>query len=250
MPGPVLVYTGEGTGDPTREAIQAFLSARGFAWEAVSAADITPARLGAASAFYVPGGWAWPYVRDVVPESKAALRRFVAAGGSYIGVCAGSYFAADVIRWQGRIVEYDLDLFAGTASGPIDAIQPWKSWRMTELTLEGGHPVNAAEARLSALYWGGPAYRPHPWNRQAAVLARYALTGEPAAIAQPYGRGNVLLMGCHVELGWDAERRAFDLRGGHGAQWDWLERAVRWTLERATDGHDLSEGRAAGGSHA
>ncbi|MEJ2665934.1 MAG: BPL-N domain-containing protein [Deinococcales bacterium] len=236
MPRPILVYSGEGTGAPTREGIQAFLSARGFAWEPVSAADITPSRLAAAPAFYVPGGWAWPYVRDVVPAGKAAVRQFVAAGGSYIGVCAGSYFAADVIRWQGRIIEYDLDLFAGTAAGPIDAIQPWKSWRTTELTLEPDHPVNAGEGRLSALYWGGPAYRPHPANRDVSVLSRYAVTGEPAAIAQPYGRGTVLLMGCHLEIGWDAERRAFDLRGGHGAQWDWLERAVRWALDHAKVG--------------
>lgn len=237
MEEPILVYTGEGTGDPTREAIQAFLSARGFAWECMEPSEITSERLSGATAIYVPGGWAWPYVRDVEPEGKAAIRRFVADGGSYIGVCAGSYFAADVIRWQGRMVEYDLDLFAGTAVGPIDAIQPWKSWRMTELELDPEHVVNAGEERIEGLYWGGPAYHAHDAGQRVTVLSRYAVTGEPAAVSHAYGRGQVLLMGCHLELGWDAERRAFDLEGGHGARWDWLERAVRWTLDRSEERH-------------
>lgn len=236
MASPILVYAGEGTGDPTRNGIEAFLSDRGFAWRAVAAPEVVPSVLARASAFYVPGGWAWPYVRDMPPSTKQALRAFVRDGGCYIGVCAGSYFAADVIRWQGRLVEYDLDLFLGVAVGPIDAIQPWKSWRLTPLELDGDSPVPAREERHEALYWGGPAYHPHP-RQPVATLARYAVTGEAAAITFAYGKGQVLLMGCHLELGWDVAARAFDLTGGHGAQWDWLEAAVRWTLNQAAARH-------------
>ena len=226
---PILVYVGEGTGAPTREGIQSFLTARGLPWDPLPPEAVTATRLASASALYVPGGWAWPYVQMIAPEGKRAIRDFVRGGGSYIGVCAGSYFAADVIRWQDRIVEYDLDLFAGTASGPIDAIQPWKSWRMTYLDLDARHPINAGETEQQALYWGGPAYRPHA-GHDVTVLARYRATGEAAAITSAFGLGQVLLMGCHLEIGWDETRKAFDLEGAHGARWDWLERAVRWAI--------------------
>ena len=117
-------------------------------------------------------------------------------------MCAGSYLAADLIKWQGRFVEYDLDLFRGTADGPVDAIQPWKSWRLTELQLDPTAAVNAGERRQSALVLGRTGYRsaPRPTRQR---LAAYAANGEAAAIAFAFGRGQVLLMGCHLELGWD-----------------------------------------------
>ena len=240
MERPILVYAGEGTGDPTRRGIEAFLADRGFPWERVVAAEVDGARLAQAAALYVPGGWAWPYVRDLGPDAKRAVRAFVRGGGCYVGVCAGSYLAADLIKWQGRFVEYDLDLFRGTAVGPVDVIQPWKSWRLTELELDPTAAVNAGERRQVALYWGGPVYRPHP-AQPVSVLSRYAANGEAAAIAHAYGRGQVLLMGCHLELGWDDGAAVFDLAGGHGAQWDWLERALRWTLDQArTRGEERS----------
>lgn len=224
----IVVYEGAGTGDPTREGIQAFLTWAGLPWRGVGPSDLTAESLADVDAVYWPGGWAWPYVRDVPPEGKQAVRDVVARGGAYVGVCAGAYHAADLIRWQGRFTEYDLDLFRGVAEGPIDAIEPWKGWRLTDLELHD-HPINDGEAEHHAIYWGGPAFRLHP-AQEAEVLASYAATGDPAAITFAYGRGQVLLMGCHLELGWDAGAQRWDLAGGHGAQWGWLERAVRWTI--------------------
>jgi glutamine amidotransferase-like uncharacterized protein len=228
----IVVYRGAGTGDPTREGIEAFLSHVGLPWRGVGPDDLTDEALADADAVYWPGGWAWPYVRDVPPAGKRAVRALVDRGGAYVGVCAGAYYAADLIKWQGRFTEYDLDLFRGVAEGPIDAIEPWKGWRPTELVLHD-HPVHDGERRHTAVYWGGPSFRLHP-DQSTTVLASYAATQEPAAITFPFGRGQVLLMGCHLELGWDAERARWDLSGGHGAQWAWLERAVRWTLAQGS----------------
>lgn len=229
----IAVYGGAGTGDPTREAIEAFLDHAGIGRQTIRPDDVPALDPGRFDAFYVPGGWAWPYVRDIAPEGKRALRGFVRDGGCYLGVCAGAYFAADLIRWEGRFVEYDLDLFRGLAAGPIDAIRPWKGWRLTELELDPDHPISGGRREQRALYWGGPAFELHPRQQGVEVLARYRVTGRPATIVFPYGRGRVLLMGCHLELGWDEERGRFDLAGGHGAQWEWLERAVRTLVEPA-----------------
>ncbi|MFN2322360.1 MAG: BPL-N domain-containing protein [Trueperaceae bacterium] len=226
----IVVYQGAGTGDPTREGIEAFLTHAGLAWRGVGPEDLTEEGLADVDAVYWPGGWAWPYVRDVAPSGKRALRGLVERGGAYVGVCAGAYHAADLIKWEGRFHEYDVDLFHGLAEGPIDVIEPWKGWRLTELELHD-HPVHDGATRQTALYWGGPAFRLHP-KQPTTVLASYAVTGDPAAITFAFGRGQVLLMGCHLELGWDADAGRMDLVGGHGAQWSWLERALAWTLEQ------------------
>ncbi|TVR93574.1 MAG: hypothetical protein EA416_04835 [Trueperaceae bacterium] len=226
----IAVYQGAGTGDPTREGIQAFLDHIGLAWRGVDAADIAEGALDDVDGVYWPGGWAWPYVRDCTPTAKRAITQLVRRGGVYVGVCAGAYFAADVIRWEGRLVEYDLDLFEGLAEGPLDEIEPWKGWKLTTLRLHD-HPVNAGESEQTALYWGGPRFQPSP-RQSVDVLASYGHGGDAATITFPYGRGQVLLMGCHLELGWDAAAGHMDLSGGHGARWAWLERALAWTLDQ------------------
>lgn len=201
----IAVYSGPGTGDPTREGIQAFLTHADIPWRAIGAEDVVDLDLEAFDAFYMPGGWAWPYVRDIPPEGKETLRAFVAQGGSYIGVCAGAYFAADLISWEGRFVEYDLDLYRGLAKGPIDAIAPWKGWRLTELSLTK-HPVHGRQERHTALYWGGPAFDLRP-SQPTTVLARYEATGGSAAVTF-----------CRVDTA----------RSGSGC-------AVRWTVEQTQE---------------
>jgi glutamine amidotransferase-like uncharacterized protein len=235
----IAVYQGDGCGDTTREAIQRFLTQVGLEWRGVGPDDIAGGALDDCDGVYWPGGWAWPYVRDVPPAGKRAIRDLVARGGAYIGVCAGSYYAADLIKWEGRYVEYDLDLFRGLAEGPLDAIEPWKGWRMTRLA-HHDHPVHDGEREQTGLYWGGPRFLPHP-TQPVTVLASYAELGGAGAgdaaamITFPYGRGQVLLMGPHLELGWNPEANEMDLSGGHGARWPWLERALRWTLAQGRE---------------
>ena len=224
----IAVYGGPGVGRETREGVEACLTDAGIPWQEIGPDDVPLLADGEFDAFYVPGGWAWEYIRCIAPAGKRAVRQLVAAGGSYIGVCAGAYFAADLIKWENRFVEYDLDLYGGLATGPVDAIAPWRGWKLTSLDLQGDHAVHAGTREPVGLYWGGPEFGPSRRDGET-VLATYRATGRPAAVTFRYGQGQVLLMGCHLELGWDAEHQSFDLAGGHGAQWTWLQRAVRWT---------------------
>ena len=228
----IAVYGGKGTSDRSREGIEAFLTHAEIPWREIGPDDIINLNLNTFDAFYMPGGWTGPYISDIPPAGKRALRNFVAEGGSYIGVCAGAYFATDLVKWEGRYQEYELDLYRGLAQGPIDVIAPWNGGSLTELEL-AEHPINAGEERHEALYWGGPAFEIHP-KQPTTVLAHYATTGGVAAVTLAYKHGQVLLMGCHLELGFDSEGR-FDLGGRHNAQWRWLERAVRWTIEQAKE---------------
>ena len=155
------------------------------------------------------GGYAFPgYTLGIERPSKLRLRAYVEAGGVYVGICAGAYFASDSIEWEGAYYNdsrgYSLDLYAGQAVGPIDPIAIYPASGLASLSLED-HPalvgLDGASPR-EVYYLGGP-YFPEP-PEEAQILARYKipddpLDGQAGAIAQPFGPGMVILWGVHNE---------------------------------------------------
>ncbi len=232
----VAVYAGPGTWPEGRQAIHQFVRSLGGESREVSPWDVDrwdpdPGR-SRYQAIWVPGGWAYDYKRWIGAEGKRRLRAFVAAGGLYIGSCAGAYFASDFIVWEGERYEYDLDLFRGSSEGPIPQVAPWPRWTLTPVWGEG------AEEPLPMLYYGGQIFRTEVLEREVRVIARWGeeagpQAGEPAGIVVRYGEGRVLLLGPHPEIGYDFDRRRWDVRGGNGAQWAWLGSQLEALCEQA-----------------
>lgn len=48
-----------------------------------------------------PGGDMWVYKSHLSATGVQKIKEFVQLGGGYIGICGGSYFAADNIIWRG-----------------------------------------------------------------------------------------------------------------------------------------------------
>ncbi len=151
------------------------------------------------SAMVLPGGFAYPgYTHLITEEAKGRIRQFVADGGVYMGICAGAFFASRDIRWHGvpygPEAGYSLNLFDGTAAGPIAQLADYPEWAPTVLASEGPeHPV-----------W----YAAGPWleSEDPAVktVATYSAPGlpqqgAPAVVTAPFGDGHVVLWGPHPE---------------------------------------------------
>jgi glutamine amidotransferase-like uncharacterized protein len=118
------------------------------------------------------------------------LRDFIAQGGSYIGICAGAFFAdatvddAETIPGLGLIPGETYDYL--THNNPIVVTVNW---------LGNDRPM---------YFQGGPAFRIAKQDEsRVEVLARYK-DNSPAAIRFLYGRGKVILVGPHPEApsGW------------------------------------------------
>ena len=92
-------------------------------------------------AIYFPGGNAGEYNSVINSSGYRNIRDLVNGGGAYIGICAGAYFAADLIEWEGVGIDYPLDLFQGTATGSIHGIAPWPDYTMTSITLNPDNPM-------------------------------------------------------------------------------------------------------------
>jgi glutamine amidotransferase-like uncharacterized protein len=52
----------------------------------------------------VPGGSGREQAKALKPAGREAIRKFVAAGGGYVGICAGSYLASADYDWSLKII--------------------------------------------------------------------------------------------------------------------------------------------------
>jgi len=151
--------------------------------------QVEPAVLAAARLYAQPGGGELRRAHRRVRRSAPAVRAFVRSGGAYLGFCLGGYLAGETPGFA--LLPGDADRFISTP---------------------GARPDHAGDS-LVTLSWNGRRrqvfFQDGPWfdldadRGPADVLATYA-NGLPAAVAAPFGRGMVGVVGPHPEApaGW------------------------------------------------
>jgi len=159
--------------------------------------SIVPSQLAAFDVIVLPGGWA-PYQLLVLDKSaQGALKDFVNNGGRCVGVCAGAYLVSRTVRWEETDYRYPLELFDGTAKGPVPGLAAWPQAGPVRLTTtdEGiARGLKVIEGR-DIYYGGGSCF---VGGTGASTLARYP-NGSAAVIRFPVGKGEVVLSGVHFE---------------------------------------------------
>lgn len=186
------------------------------------------------------GGWAGGYSEYINLPGQANIRRFVANGGGFFGICAGAYFSADTLVWrqdyqsaqEEYMDAYNNKLFKGVAKGPVLGIKTWTAptqcssdilygAAMTRLTTEG--VFTGTKSTLNILYYGGPLFVPFfSKDNDFTVLARYNVPGtpadaEPAIIYFQHGQGAVCLSGPHPEISFNNCTLSYDY-----TNWDFM----------------------------
>lgn len=151
----------------------------------------------------IPGGRDIPYDRKLRGKGTAKIRKFVEEGGSFLGICAGAYFAcSEVIFEKGTSIEVhetrDLSFFSGAAVGTLYPHSPF-----TYDSEEGAHPseVSVEDEALHLYYNGGCTFQNAEETPGISILARYKDAGhQPAIISCRVGKGKALLSGVHFEV--------------------------------------------------
>lgn len=150
--------------------------------------------------FVMPGGADLYYCEKLNGAGNAAIRGYVEAGGTYLGICAGAYYACSSISWaategaEAIVGPRELALLDATAIGPLpEYIESFDtSWA-------GVARLQTAQGPAVALYRGGCYFEPSPASLHE-TLATYDLPGSPAAIVRTHvGNGSVILSGVHLE---------------------------------------------------
>jgi len=190
----------------------------------------------------IPGGERDPDPwHDLGGEGKASIRKFVAAGGGYIGICLGAVYASSSgLFWGTPMHAADdyLDLFPGTAQCGQPAIAPKGSWPvLTEIAVAApDHPITRGlPGRFDAvMYPNGPYLQPRD-AQSVTVLTRFAATGRAAMVALQYGEGRVFVSGPHPEIDVTGDRDGssmFQALEDEESEWPLLLSALTWVAGR------------------
>ena len=153
---------------------------------------------------------------------REQVRRFVEAGGGYVGICAGAYLACDGFSWGIKV---------------LDAKTPSSKWQRgrAELkieTTEAGRKAMGIPAEANVIYHNGPllvpANNPRIPDYEALTFFRTEVAGfgsppgimvnTPAIARGTYGKGRVIVSSPHPE-------QTPGLEG-------WIENTVRAVVEK------------------
>lgn len=248
--GIVKIYSDTGTWEQGIIALENMLRWKGLESRRILRGDINSGDFARDCAVVVfPGGYSGDYSTAINAVGNRALRGYTENGGAYFGICAGAYYAAGTIEWEGARYFGELDLFEGTASGALNDIAPWPEYALTDISLNPAHPVNRyQQRRLRVMYYGGPSFHPRTNVAVDTIATWTALEKQAAIISFQYGRGRVILCGPHPEIEEDGTRDGTlfgselnDLESDWGLLWsafDWLLGA---TITDTTTVTSLSE---------
>lgn len=216
----VMVFEARGVGPRALDtAMDAYTAAPGIRARRITPEDVRAGVLDDADAVLFTGGRGSVQGRLLGDAGRERVRRFVAGGGGYVGICAGSYLAM-----QGAPEFHKIALVAGEhATG-----DRWRRGvRPTRVQTNDGSPA------YSLHYANGPLFARHPVPGLApfVVLATFdadvhwaeygtlpgEMPGTPAVVAARNGRGRLVLFSPNPTLD-----------PAHPAH---LVRATRWAAE-------------------
>lgn len=174
------------------------------------AADILAGCLSSSTALFVmPGGADLYMCEKLNGAGNRAIRAWVEAGGAYLGICAGAYYACSRIEWAkdhpaDTIVQNrELNFFKGTARGPLSPLM-----ESYERNWTGVADLATLHGSAAALYIAGPSFHADPGSDHDTIAA-YDLPDAPEAIVSiRIGAGRALLCGPHIEYTPDLYRSA------------------------------------------
>ena len=159
--------------------------------------------------FFLPGASDANYDNKMGADNIDRLRRFVADGGRFMGICAGAYYACETIEWfkwepaRFKTKQPRIDFFNYRAHGPIRALLDGQ----TDLTSALSHTAaadvtfedNGAARRAAIMYWGGPELS---GASDGHIIARFnSIAGNPPAIVmRDIGKGRAIISAVHPEI--------------------------------------------------
>ncbi|XP_076471975.1 uncharacterized protein LOC143301515 [Babylonia areolata] len=149
------------------------------------------------------GGYDLGFLDALGQQGTKVIRRYVLNGGTYLGICAGAYFACDYIQFEkGSKMEVcgprPLQFYPGQCLGAVTPNFKYGSERgaaaLPITVTAGAVPTLGKDTTLHVYVNGGGFFSPYsstttssssPPRRQVETLARFvSLDGQPAAVVR------------------------------------------------------------------
>ncbi len=210
----VLLFNGTGTSPNDVAAIETLLARSEISYSTAGSAqldEMDAARLRTYRLVIIPGGEFTRIGNGIRKETAVKLRDAVQSGVSYVGICAGAFFA-------GRSPYNGLDLTSGVPFGFYSAEA--RGVRKTAVAISG-----AGTPTLDQYWEDGPQLT--GWGE---VVGRYP-DGTPAVVQGKSGSGWVILSGVHPEAP-ESWRRGLDFSTPASVDHAYAVTLIRSALER------------------
>ena len=207
----VFIYNGPGVSEESLEQVE--LAVRGKLSSSYAVEQITSMRVindpweERAALFILPGGADIPYAQALNGLGNEKIRNYVAKGGTFLGICAGGYYAGKFVDFakdtplevQG---ERELAFFPGVVKGPVLAPYDYLSQsgaRGAQLIWDAEEAFAKGEL-FTVFYNGGGYFVGASECPDISVLAFYDTERSlPAIIHCRVGCGTAILSGVHFE---------------------------------------------------
>lgn len=220
----VGLYLDYGVWDVCRTSTQSMLKEMNCNYIILNKDSIVNGNLNLYNLFIMPGGDMWIYRDSLTSTGMNKIKEFVRNGGGYIGICGGSYFAANKIIWHGWANEprinvsiNGLGLFSGTADGPMENFAPSYENAQCEIKIvDKTHPVcNNIPDIIRPYYFAGPNFILSD-SSNISILGKTINSNNNLIMALQYNQGRVFLSSTHFEF--DEAR----------SSWELLKNAIIW----------------------
>ncbi len=160
-----------------------------------------------AALFILPGGADIPYAQALNGCGNQKIKNYVANGGAFLGICAGSYYAGSFVNFAQNTSlevqgERELAFFPGIVKGPVLAQYDYlsqKGARAARLTWVAPHGFEA-DQKFVVFYNGGGYFVEADRLPNISVLAYYDEEKKlPGIVECRIGKGVAILSGAHFE---------------------------------------------------
>ena len=130
------------------DEVESMLKQLGCLYSTINKDTILTGNLSNYDIILFPGGDMWVYKSHLSSSGVQKINDYVRLGGGYLGICGGSYFAANKIVWRGWADEprqyftnTGLGIFSGTADGPIEDYAPSYQDINCKVIINQNHPI-------------------------------------------------------------------------------------------------------------
>jgi len=233
VPDKIAIYNGIGAWEASAEAVMAALDSLPLELEMVDESQVQNS-LARFRLIIIPGGNPLEMANALGTTGKMRIQGLLNSGGGFIGISGGAYLAADTMIFDqmgSSFVDDPIDLYRGSAEGPINLIAPLDQPVMTRVSIEDSRFNISYPDLIDVLYYNGPSWViTEPY---AQTIARLNTTGTPAAVIFDYGMGRVGLLNVHPEI--EEDNPLYDGGFGHElsdyeSDWFLLRSMAEWSI--------------------
>jgi glutamine amidotransferase-like uncharacterized protein len=187
--------------------------------------------------FVMPGGADLYYCEKLNGAGNAAIRQWVKQGGTYLGICAGAYYACASIGWacgtkQEISGKRELAFFPGHATGPVYEFIEDQDAGKSCLSAPTLHWDDGQTTHTSNVcYEAGPVFHSpsllsppsvaQSGDNNIKILAHYTdLPDAPAIVECAVGKGRAILCSPHIESTPDLLGKSLYRNNNPSYKWD------------------------------